>query len=317
MFTLVTGDLGIVGRWRAVCVTALQRPNSDAAAIRIVVGYRCSVAKCDGTFSLSFSTQKLMLAKGIKRKFSEVEGEMGTGPEVEVAARCQSSLPAVQSHCLMNISLVKLHRSLHHVEPNLRHLVLVANTLRRLQDNMQTESSATGMWKSTEDNSRKDYSQTYVSESKKPALEIPTEDALFSTMDASLYSSISTILEDLNNFEGLSRSPLPPADEDQFCSPKDLSKDGSREESGKLTPTSSFPNSSTYLLGDNLEDIFEDIDTSMYDSDPWASSNLLNFKTFTSMNETEEKTSSDGQDSMLELSDLDYLMDVLVGTQNC
>ncbi|CAJ0917314.1 unnamed protein product [Ranitomeya imitator] len=39
MFTLVTGDLGIVGRWRAVCVIALQRPNSDAAAIRIVVGF--------------------------------------------------------------------------------------------------------------------------------------------------------------------------------------------------------------------------------------------------------------------------------------
>ncbi|CAJ0930706.1 unnamed protein product [Ranitomeya imitator] len=35
MFTLVTG---IVGRWKAVCVTALQRPNSDAAAIDIVVG---------------------------------------------------------------------------------------------------------------------------------------------------------------------------------------------------------------------------------------------------------------------------------------
>ncbi|CAJ0930886.1 unnamed protein product [Ranitomeya imitator] len=35
---LPTGDFGIVGRWRAVCVTALQRPNSDAAAIRIVVG---------------------------------------------------------------------------------------------------------------------------------------------------------------------------------------------------------------------------------------------------------------------------------------
>ncbi|CAJ0966477.1 unnamed protein product [Ranitomeya imitator] len=31
MFTLVTG---IVGRWRAVCVTAPQRTNSDAAAIR-------------------------------------------------------------------------------------------------------------------------------------------------------------------------------------------------------------------------------------------------------------------------------------------
>ncbi|CAJ0949508.1 unnamed protein product, partial [Ranitomeya imitator] len=31
------GDLGIVGHWRAVCVTALQRPHSDAAAIGIVV----------------------------------------------------------------------------------------------------------------------------------------------------------------------------------------------------------------------------------------------------------------------------------------
>ncbi|CAJ0929001.1 unnamed protein product [Ranitomeya imitator] len=48
MFTLVTGDLGIVGRWRAVCVTALQRPNrrcSDPDRCR----YRCSVAKCDAT----------------------------------------------------------------------------------------------------------------------------------------------------------------------------------------------------------------------------------------------------------------------------
>ncbi|CAJ0961486.1 unnamed protein product [Ranitomeya imitator] len=31
------GDFGIVGRWRAVCVTALQQSNSDAAAIGIVV----------------------------------------------------------------------------------------------------------------------------------------------------------------------------------------------------------------------------------------------------------------------------------------
>ncbi|XP_063793767.1 SERTA domain-containing protein 1 [Pseudophryne corroboree] len=258
-----------------------------------------------------------MLAKGIKRKFSEVEGEMGSGSEPEMAARSQSSLPAVQSHCLMNISLVKLHRSLHHVEPNLRHLVLVANTLRRLQDNMQAESAVPGVWKTMEDGSRKDYSQTFANESRKPAPEIQGEDTLLSTMDASLYSSISTILEDLNNFEGLSSSPLPQSDDDQLCCPKDISRDGSREESSKLTATSSLLSSSTYLLGDNLEDIFEDIDTSMYDSDPWSNSNLLNFKTLSNMNVAEEKALSDGQDSMLELSDLDYLMDVLVGTPNC
>ncbi|XP_068105601.1 SERTA domain-containing protein 1-like [Hyperolius riggenbachi] len=256
-----------------------------------------------------------MLSKGIKRKYSEVDGEAGSGHRAEMAGRCQSSLQTVQSHCLMNISLVKLHRSLHHVEPNLRHLVLVANTLRRLQDNMQTESSALGGWKAMEDKSKKD-SQLMVNESKSPAVEISGEDGLLSTMDSSLYSSISTILEDLNSFEGLSCSPLPQPEDDQFCSPKDLIRDGSREESAKLTPSSSFLTSSSYLLGDNLEDIFEDIDTSMYDSDPWASTNLSNFKTFSSVDGAEEKI-SDGSDPMLELSDLDYLMDVLVGTQNC
>ncbi|KAM9326963.1 SERTA domain-containing protein 1-like [Gastrophryne carolinensis] len=256
-----------------------------------------------------------MLAKGLKRKYSEVEGEMGSVHEAEMAGR--SALPAVQSHCLMNISLVKLHRSLHHVEPNLRHLVLVANTLRRLQDNMQVESSVTGGWKPTEDHSKKDYSQGFVSEGRSLAPESPAEDSLLSSTDASLYTSISTILEDLNNFEGLSCSPMPPTEDDQLCSPKDFLRDGRRDESSRLTSSSSFLTSSSYLLGDNLEDIFEDIDTSMYDSDPWASSNLLNFKAFSSMNDSEEKALSEGQGPVLELSDLDYLMDVLVGTQNC
>ncbi|CAJ0968235.1 unnamed protein product [Ranitomeya imitator] len=49
MFTLVTG---IVGRWRAVCVTALQRPNSDAAAIRIVVGIAAASLNVKGPLPL-------------------------------------------------------------------------------------------------------------------------------------------------------------------------------------------------------------------------------------------------------------------------
>ncbi|CAJ0932358.1 unnamed protein product [Ranitomeya imitator] len=61
MFTLVTGDLGIVGRWRAVCVTALQRPNSDAAAIRIVVGIAAaslSVTRCQRYIIIVLITQQ-------------------------------------------------------------------------------------------------------------------------------------------------------------------------------------------------------------------------------------------------------------------
>ncbi|KAM4695882.1 LOW QUALITY PROTEIN: SERTA domain-containing protein 1-like [Rhinophrynus dorsalis] len=258
-----------------------------------------------------------MLSKGIKRKYSEVEDRMGSIPDPVTAMGPPSPLPAIQSHCLMNISLVKLHRSLRHVEPNLRHLVLVANTLRRLQDNMQVESTSPGGWKSSEDNTKKDYTQTAGTESKKPSLENLVEDPLLSSMDASLYSSISTILEDLNNFEGLSSSPLPQVEDDQLCSLKDPTSEGISEDTRKLTPSSGFLSSSSYLLGDNLEDIFEDIDTSMYDSDPWSSSNLLNFKTFSTVDEAEEKALSDGQGTMLELSEWDYLMDVLMGAQNC
>ncbi|KAM8952292.1 SERTA domain-containing protein 1-like [Pelodytes ibericus] len=255
-----------------------------------------------------------MLSKGSKRKHSELDEEMGSSTEA-ITSGSQSSIPTVQSHCLMNISLLKLHRSLHHVEPNLRHLVLVANTLRRLQD-MQTESTAQGAWKTSNEPTRKDNPQVLGPDSRKSASEDMEEDALLSSMDSSLYSSISTILEDLQNFEGLSRSPLPQVEDDQLCSLKDNSKDGSREDSGKQVPTATFLSSSTYLLGDNLEDIFEDIDTSMYDSDPWSSTSLLNFKAFSNVDESENKSLEDGQDPMLELSELDYLMDVLVSSQN-
>ncbi|CAJ0933389.1 unnamed protein product [Ranitomeya imitator] len=45
------GDFGIVGRWRAVCVTALQRPNSDAAAIDIVVGIAAASLSVKSVFT--------------------------------------------------------------------------------------------------------------------------------------------------------------------------------------------------------------------------------------------------------------------------
>ncbi|NP_001086105.1 SERTA domain containing 1 L homeolog [Xenopus laevis] len=235
---------------------------------------------------------------------------MGSNPDPVLEREC-CSIPAIQSHCLMNISLVKLHRSLRHVEPDLRHFVLVANTLRRLQGNLQVEQCAPDMWKTSEECTR---SALVVPESKKPALE-NTEDPL-SSMDASLYSSISTILEDLNNFEGLSSSPLPQIEDDQLCAPKANPVSGSAEDMVKLASSSSLLSSSPYLLGenlgDNLEDIFEDIDTSMYDSDPWASSNLLNFKTFSNVDDIEDKN---GESTVLALSEWDYLMDVFGESQ--
>ncbi|CAJ0940890.1 unnamed protein product [Ranitomeya imitator] len=60
MFTLVTG---IVGRWRAVCVTALQRPNSDAAAIRIVIGIAAASLNVKGPLRLRSAIPVLSVSR--------------------------------------------------------------------------------------------------------------------------------------------------------------------------------------------------------------------------------------------------------------
>ncbi|CAJ0938872.1 unnamed protein product [Ranitomeya imitator] len=88
MFTLVTGDLGIVvGRWRPVCVTALQRPNSDAAAIRIVVGIAAAslsvtvlqvASVSDESEPADITSEELLRLEGSHSVMSEVDTELAT-----------------------------------------------------------------------------------------------------------------------------------------------------------------------------------------------------------------------------------------------
>ncbi|XP_069500591.1 SERTA domain-containing protein 1-like [Ambystoma mexicanum] len=269
-----------------------------------------------------------MLAKGVKRKYCEVDGRMDATPEA--ASTCTTSLAAVQSNSLLNISLVKLHQSLKHVEPNLRHLVLVANTLRRLQGDVQGDQSSRAEQNSEGTTSRMDHSVAQTPtvlpsqkcDGSEAGKKVPMEDheqsILISSFDTSLYSSISTILEDLSHIEGLCSSPLQ-VDEDQLGCLKAsaINTSGSWEEMGRSSHPLVGPLellSSTSYLDDNLEDIFSDIDTSMYDCDPWPATGLLNFRAFSN---TEDSFSAAGQNGRLELSELDYLMDVLVGTQTC
>ncbi|XP_029426963.1 SERTA domain-containing protein 1 [Rhinatrema bivittatum] len=262
-----------------------------------------------------------MLAKGIKRKYGELSGRMDFPPDA--LGVCRDPVAAVPSPSLLNLSLLKLHRSLGHVEPNLRHLVLVANTLRRLQDDVRVEQNGQGpSWRAA--SSPAPLGTSPREDSDVCRRQIQGDDLLLSSCDTSWYASVSTMLEDLNQVEGLSSDPhpIPLADD-----PTDSLRVGGgcleEAKEGPVPPAPASPapldilSSSSYLLEDSFQDIFEDIDTSMYDCEPWSPTSLVNFKAFSNAEDSEVKSLTSGQNGKLELTELDYLMDVLVGTQAC
>lgn len=243
-----------------------------------------------------------MLAKGVKRKWSEEETEL---------------LAAPSSSSIFSISVSKLHQSLQHVEPNLRHLVLVANTLRRIQDEMQPAAAPLGPQQPAPakevplatDSVPAGHSSMGTLQGSCRRLPLPpppsltpVDDLLLSSIDFSVFS---TILEDLSSsMEGFG-DPLHPSstqpESSQLCSPglePDRTPHPCPDPLEILSPGG-------YTLEESLEGIFEDIDTSMYDCDLWAPSSLPSFK----------EAFSSGEEEKLDLADLDYLMDTIVGVQ--
>nr|XP_023968195.1 SERTA domain-containing protein 1 isoform X1 [Chrysemys picta bellii] len=251
---------------------------------------------------VSLLRTRAMQGKGVKRPRGEMEGG-------EPEPRDPGAAPASS---LFNISMVKLHQSLRRVEPNLRHLVLVANTLRRMQEQMQREAVGPAAPDSPEAPPVVD-SPAPVSDSRDSGLEPcrppPSDkqgdDLLLSTMD----TSISTILEDLGQVEAL--SPARPEEEQPLAGASGARQEPARTSGPCLGPLELL-SSASYLLEDGLEDIFEDIDTSMYDCDLWSPTSLSGFKAFSGAEDSDSKALA-GAEDRLDMSDLDYLMDVLVG----
>ncbi|XP_043851407.1 SERTA domain-containing protein 1 [Dromiciops gliroides] len=219
-----------------------------------------------------------MLCKGVKRKREEEEEEDLTSQAwwLEEASPSPSpeegASPApLPPSSLFNLSIFKLHHGLRRGEPDLRHLVLVVNTLRRIQSSMALEPS--------------------VPEPPSPA----PVDPLPVVPDASLCTSVSALLDDLSHIEGLSDTQTAFPEDTPLSRPPDTGLDP-----GRPAPLGSLE----LLLEDGLEGLFDDIDTSMYDCELWPSLK-------TDSGETEDKIQGPG----LDVSELDYLMDVLVGTQ--
>ncbi|NWX94154.1 SRTD1 protein, partial [Nothoprocta pentlandii] len=214
-----------------------------------------------------------MLAKGVKRKRAEMEA--GEAPAEAVSG---GGGPGAPSASLFNISMLKLHRSLRHVEPNLRYLVLVANTLRRLQGPAPAPEPPAGP-------------HGPPGSADHPLLlsgwDVPPD---ATAMLAPATMALDAMEGPGGRADALRPPPAPP---------------------GCLSPLELLGAPS--LLDDSLDGLFEDIDTSMYDCDLWAPGSLAGFKAFAG---TEEEEGEEAEGSgRLDMDDLDYLMDVLVGTR--
>lgn len=230
-----------------------------------------------------------MLSKGLKRKREEEEEEQQQEEALAVDTwwldpdhpAVAPAPPAAASSSLFDLSVVKLHHSLRQSEPDLRHLVLVVNTLRRIQASMVPAAVLP------------------------PVPSLPAApgmaDNLLASSDAALSASMASLLEDLSHIEGLSQAPQPLAEE----GPQGRPAGGAPPSLGSLDL---LDPATGCLLDDGLEGLFEDIDTSMYDSDLWAPASE-GLKPGPEGGPGEEDTPE------LKETELDYLMDVLVGTQ--
>ncbi|XP_042523854.1 SERTA domain-containing protein 1 [Dipodomys spectabilis] len=232
----------------------------------------------------------MMLSKGLKRKREEEEEEevveketltvdtwwLDSGPSTAQAP------PVVASNSLFDLSVLKLHHSLRQSEPDLRHLVLVVNTLRRIQASMAPSAALPSV-------------------SSPPPAPMETDNLLASS-DAALSASMAGLLEDLSHIEGLSQAPQPLPDEGPPGRPIGGAPAG-------LGALDLLGPATGCLLDDGLEGLFEDIDTSMYDSELWAPAAAEGHKPDSENGLGKEEA------PVLDEAELDYLMDVLVGTQ--
>ncbi|XP_060684450.1 SERTA domain-containing protein 2-like [Hemiscyllium ocellatum] len=280
-----------------------------------------------------------MLAKGLKRKLSDYEENMAGVPG---AFDSNPGLPyTLQRQLVLNMCLIKLQSCRMLVEPNLHRSVLIANTVRQIQEEMRQESSQEGSNICSGASSVPDSytaSQASIELTGTPSSiqnssldlnissdfsENQIENSLVVVSDDDMSSAISSILKDLDFMEDISPSPCPaPAGEDDPNSDTSLA-DRPQETRPAETVFGSFEitNSTSYLTDLAFDDIFDDIDTSMYDSDlcllpltptrtPPANVDDVS-KPFQLCNSASVNTI---QICRVDLSDLDHIMEILVGS---
>uniref|UniRef100_A0A674JFK3 SERTA domain-containing protein n=1 Tax=Terrapene triunguis TaxID=2587831 RepID=A0A674JFK3_9SAUR len=244
-----------------------------------------------------------MLGRGLKRKLSDYEENMAG---LSSAFDSSRNLPyPLKRQLVLNMCLTKLQTYKMLVEPNLHRSVLIANTVRQIQEEMRQES------------------QQPIN-----VCNGPIENSLLMVSDDDMSSAISSILKDLDFMEDISppTSLVPAGDDEPPKSPENTClklEDDRQDLKGAECVFGSFEisNSTSYLKDLAIDDIFEDIDTSMYDSDfcspplmaprPPSAATEETLKTFPSCNSS---STNNIPICRTDLSELDHIMEILVGS---
>uniref|UniRef100_A0A674H272 SERTA domain-containing protein 2-like n=1 Tax=Taeniopygia guttata TaxID=59729 RepID=A0A674H272_TAEGU len=258
-----------------------------------------------------------MLGRGLKRKLSDYEESMAG---LSSAFDSSRGLPyPLKRQLVLNMCLTKLQTYKMLVEPNLHRSVLIANTVRQIQEEMRQESNQQPL------PSGVGQQESHCCDLR--SVEDPIENSLLIVSDDDMSSAISSILKDLDFVEDISPPTcLVPTGDDQPKFPENTGlklEDDRQDLKGAECVFGSFEisNSTSYLKDLAIDDIFEDIDTSMYDSDfccpplmPPRSPSLATeepLKTFPSCNSS---SANNIQICRTDLSELDHIMEILVGS---
>ncbi|CAM5163129.1 unnamed protein product [Natator depressus] len=309
--------------------------NSTQAAV-------CSSWERRGIQERKFLLARFMLGRGLKRKLSDYEENMAG---LSSAFDSSRNLPyPLKRQLVLNMCLTKLQTYKMLVEPNLHRSVLIANTVRQIQEEMRQESSqqpinvcngiapnphsypgidSSGISLHLPSGSSQQESNCCNSWSA----EGPIENSLLMVSDDDMSSAISSILKDLDFMEDISPpTSLVPAGDDEPKSPENTClklEDDRQDLKGAECVFGSFEisNSTSYLKDLAIDDIFEDIDTSMYDSDfcspplmaprPPSAATEETLKTFPSCNAS---SANNIPICRTDLSELDHIMEILVGS---
>uniref|UniRef100_A0A8C3JCY4 SERTA domain-containing protein n=1 Tax=Calidris pygmaea TaxID=425635 RepID=A0A8C3JCY4_9CHAR len=184
-----------------------------------------------------------MLGRGLKRKLSDYEENMAGLSSAFDSSRSLSY--PLKRQLVLNMCLTKLQTYKMLVEPNLHRSVLIANTVRQIQEEMRQESNQQPI-------------------SVCPGV-TPSSPSYAPGMESSGIS-LQSVEDPIEN------SLLIVSDDDMSSFPESAGlklEDDRQDLKGAECVFGSFEisNSTSYLKDLAIDDIFEDIDTSMYDSD--------------------------------------------------